>query len=66
MTCPHITEDGRECGDEGILCDSCFLAAMHEHAWLRHVSKYAAGAPIDEAWELEMRDAGRGHLVRRP
>jgi hypothetical protein len=58
-------EHGQLCGDEGRLCDACMVERMQEYAWLKHVSKYAAGAPIDEDFEIEMRDAGRGHLVSR-
>ena len=59
MNCANLMENGQPCGDEGGYCDECFLKAMQDHAWLKNVSKYAAGAPIDEAWEVEMRDAGR-------
>jgi hypothetical protein len=59
MSCANLTEDGRACGDEGQYCDGCFIKAMQEMSYLQHISKYAAGAPIDAEFEQEMREAGR-------
>ena len=56
--CNNLTEDGRECGDPQ-LCDKCWVEQMQQHAWLKRISRYAAGAPIDEQFEAEMREAGR-------
>jgi len=64
MNCINIIDDhGNPCGDEGRMCDDCFQQQMKDYAWLRHVSKYAV-MPIDEDFREEMRDAGRGHLVK--
>lgn len=51
-------EDGRECGDEGELCEGCCACAEAEWAYLRHVPKYAVMSP-DEDYYQELRDAGR-------
>lgn len=65
MSCRNRLDNDQPCGDEGQLCDSCFRAEMQSYSWLQHVSKYAAGAPIDEDYDRELIDAGRGHLVLR-
>lgn len=66
MSCPNyvLDEDGErvcECGDEGRLCAFC-AAADAAYWW----SKYK-NAPLSErdpeAYEQEMLDAGRGHLL---
>lgn len=45
-------------------CDKHMAEAEADHAYLRHVPKYAV-MPEDEAWRQELVDAGRGHLVRQ-
>lgn len=66
MSCPNfvLDEDGErvcECGDEGRMCATCYEAesAYWYCQWL--------AAPLSErdpeAYEEQMRDAGRGHLL---
>jgi hypothetical protein len=57
MSCTPL-EDGRPCGDEGQLCESCLACKAAEWAWLAHVPKYAV-MPPDEDYYQELRDAGR-------
>lgn len=59
-----LNEDGErvcECGDEGRMCEAC--ANAEAAYWL---AQYQA-APLSErdpdAYEEQMRDAGRGHLL---
>lgn len=59
MVCPNQLEDGRACGDEGELCDSCGAEERRDHEYLRNVSKYAAGFPLDDDYYAQLRDAGR-------
>jgi len=55
----HVCEDGR-------YCDSCYRAAVREFAYLQHVPRYAVMDDdlAREELNAELRDAGRGHLVR--
>lgn len=64
MKCTNLTEDARECGDEGILCDTCFEREMKDHEYLRHAPRTFGPPPDVRADDQELRDAGRGHLVR--
>ena len=64
MNCSNLTEDGRECGDEGILCDPCFQREMREHSWMRGVSLGAVTGKQSEQDKIDLRNAGRGHLVK--
>lgn len=62
MNCSHrIGEDGDgpPCGDEGRLCLACEAELEREFNWLMHVSKYAAGAQLDDEYYAQLRDAGR-------
>ena len=56
MNCPNCTESQ--------MCDGCFTAAMLEHAWLANVPRGAVTGVMSEAEKQQLRDAGRGHLVR--
>lgn len=62
MSCPNrLGEErgGAPCGDEGKLCGECLEAEAREFEWLRRVSKYTAGAPLDDEYYADLRDAGR-------
>jgi hypothetical protein len=50
--------------DDGRMCDSHEAQALREHAWMRGQSKGACTGVMSEQDEQDMRDAGRGHLVR--
>lgn len=53
--------------DEGRWCDKHHAEAMKEHEYLRDIPRYAVFLNDPEAREefnQELRDAGRGHLVR--
>lgn len=60
-----VDEDGGrvcECGDEGRLCESC---AKHEAAYWADEHRRALLSEVNPAeYEQELRDAGRGHLVK--
>ncbi len=58
MNCSNRLDDGRPCGDEGELCETCLAEEMREWEWLRDVPKYAV-MPLDSEGEEELRDAGR-------
>lgn len=66
MSCtnPVLDEDGEricECGDEGRMCSSCReAAATYWHsAWMWSL----LSERDEEAYERDLRDAGRGHLL---
>ena len=67
MDCPNnvLDEDGERicsCGDEGRLCESC---AADEAAYWADQFRITPRSEIDpEAYEHDMKDAGRGHLVK--
>jgi hypothetical protein len=52
--------------DEGHMCDLHEAQAMAEHAYLRGVPRYAVieDAQGKEEFNQQLRDAGRGHLVK--
>lgn len=64
--CPNfvLDEDGEQvcrCGDEGRMCESCAAA---EAAWWEAQFRKAPLSERDpEAYEEQIRDAGRGHLL---
>lgn len=69
LTCKRPLEEnehGALCGDEGRLCYICAAAAQAEHAYLRGQPRHAVfdDAQAHEERNQELRDAGRGHLVR--
>jgi hypothetical protein len=65
VTCLNvIDEHGNTCGDEGRMCDACFAKAMAEHSWMRGKPLSAVTGVMSEEDKQELRDAGRGHLVR--
>jgi hypothetical protein len=59
---PHC--HSRTVCDEGRMCDKHAAEAMAEHAWMRHVSIGAVTGVMSESDKQDLRDAGRGHLVR--
>lgn len=55
-----------EC-DEGRWCDKHHEEAMKDHEYLRDIPRYAVflnDPDAKEEFNQELRDAGRGHLVR--
>lgn len=53
--------------DEGRWCDKHHAEALAEHAYLRDIPRYAVFLNDPEAkaqFNQDLRDAGRGHLVR--
>lgn len=53
--------------DEGRWCDKHHEEAMKEHEYLRDIPRYAVflnDPDAKEEFNQELRDAGRGHLVR--
>ena len=50
--------------DEGQMCDKHTAEAIREHNWMRGKPLSAVTGVMDEADKQDMRDAGRGHLVR--
>ena len=50
-------------GERGTWCEKHWQEKLYENGWLKRVSKYAV-MPTDEDFDQELRDAGRGHLVR--
>lgn len=57
------------CDEEGGMCHECWLRQRAEHAYLRNTdSRFVFAADAEPASEFEfnqeLRDAGRGHLVR--
>lgn len=53
--------------DEGRWCDKHHEEAMKEHEYLRDIPRYAIflnDPDAKEEFNQELRDAGRGHLVR--
>lgn len=67
MNCQNyvLDEDGEivcSCGDEGRLCERCADAEMA--SWEAQF-RITPRSEIDpEAYEQDMKDAGRGHLVK--
>ena len=67
MSCPNpvLDEDGGricDCGDEGRMCESCAMAEAHYWRVLWESSSLEERDP--EQYAQDMRDAGRGHLIR--
>lgn len=67
MSCknPVLNEDFEricECGDEGRLCGSCYQK-QHDY-WLELYRLAPLSERDPEAYAEQMRDAGRGHLVK--
>ena len=56
MNCPNCTDE--------VLCDAHFTAAMLQDAFLANVPRGAVTGVMSEAEKQQLRDAGRGHLVR--
>lgn len=50
--------------DEGQMCDKHTAEAIREHSWMRRVPRSAVTGVMDESEKQQLRDAGRGHLVR--
>lgn len=53
--------------DEGRWCDKHHEEAMKDHEYLRDIPRYAVflnDPDAKEEFNQELRDAGRGHLVR--
>ncbi len=63
MNCTNLTEDGQECGDEGVLCDACFEQDIRDHLWMRGLSYGAITGRMSAEDEQDVRDAGRSHLL---
>jgi hypothetical protein len=66
MICGNILDNEQPCGDEGRLCDACLIEAEQAYTYLKYVPRHQV---IDdersrEEFNQELRDAGRGHLVR--
>jgi hypothetical protein len=63
VNCPNLLDEynGRTCGDEGQLCESC----MKEEAayWLAEFNAAPLSERDPEEYERQMREAGRGHLL---
>lgn len=55
----------QKCND-GFWCDKHHAEALAEHAYLRDIPRYAVINDAESRAEFnqELRDAGRGHLVR--
>lgn len=66
MICPNNLENGQPCGDEGRLCDACQIEAEQAYTYLKYLPRHAVfgDAQAQEERDRELRDAGRGHLVR--
>lgn len=67
MSCQNIIDEhGNTCGDEGRSCGPCFEEAVADHAYLRGAPRHAVfnDAEAVNDRNQELRDAGRGHLVR--
>jgi len=58
MSCFNLISFGRECGEDGELCDDCAEKVLREHAYLANVPKYAV-MPEDDGYFALLRDAGR-------
>lgn len=60
--CQSFIEDSqRRCGDEGDLCEAC--ADREAAYWESQYRKAPLSETDPEAYEEQMRDAGRGHLL---
>lgn len=46
------------------MCDKHAAEAQAEHAWMRGRSKGACTGVLSDEDKQDIRDAGRGHLVR--
>lgn len=66
MLCPNTMDNGQPCGDEGRLCDACQIEAEQAHTYLKYVPRHMVfgDSQAREEFNQELRDAGRGHLVR--
>jgi hypothetical protein len=62
--CTNLTENGELCGESGVYCDPCFQREIQEHLWMRGVSLGAVTGKQSEQDKIDLRDAGRGHLVK--
>jgi hypothetical protein len=62
----HVLDNDGE--DTSCVCAACAETRrqMREHAYLRHVPRHAVfnDAEAQEERDQELRDSGRGHLVR--
>lgn len=63
-SCLNLLDNGQPCGDEGRMCAACSDEAMREHSWMRGRSKGACTGVMSEQDKQDLRDGGRGHLVR--
>lgn len=52
--------------DEGRFCDAHYAEALADHAYLRHGPRYQVygDAEVREEFNQQLRDAGRGHLIK--
>lgn len=62
--CANRLDSGQPCGDEGRMCEKCEAEAMAEHSWMRGRSQGTCTGVMSEQDKQDLRDAGRGHLVR--
>lgn len=52
------------CDDEGRMCEEHANEAMREHAWMRGRPLSVVTGVLSDEQKQDLRDAGRGHLVR--
>lgn len=66
MNCQNLLENGQPCGDEGRACDECEASEAAFYSYLKGLPRYAVIDDPQSREELDqdLRDAGRGHLVR--
>lgn len=62
--CSDLGTDGRAVCDEGLYCEKHYQEAAAEHAWMAGRPLSDVTGVLSEEQEQDLRDAGRGHLIR--
>jgi hypothetical protein len=62
--CNDLGSGGRAVCDEGHYCERHYREAEADHAYLRGVPRSAVMGELSDEQVQDLRDAGRGHLVR--
>lgn len=62
--CSDLDTGGRAECDEGLYCERHYREAADEHAWMGEAVRNGYRQLTDEELAQDLRDAGRGHLVR--